>query len=194
MTGALLGRVQLSGRGGSVRDAAANASGDISLVTPSGEIREAFAELTGINVTRGLGLLLSEDQGKIDIRCGVASFRVTNGIAQARSIVIDTETMLIRGDGTVSLRNETLDLRIQGEPKEARLIRVAAPITLQGRLRSPEIGIEAGPIAGQGGLAAVLASLVAPIAAVLPFVDPGLAEDANCAALLAGRPEPPREG
>lgn len=194
ITGALLGRVQLSGRGGSVRDAAANANGDISLVIPSGEIREAFAELTGINVTRGLGLLLGEDQSKIDIRCGVASFRVSNGIAQARSIVVDTETMLIRGDGTVSLRNETLDLRIQGEPKEARLIRVAAPITLQGRLRSPEIGIEAGSVAGQGGLAAVLASLVAPIAAVLPFVDPGLAEDANCAALLAGRAEAPREG
>lgn len=194
MIGTLLGRVQLSGRGGSVRDAAANVNGDISLVVPSGEIREAFAELTGINVTRGLGLLLSEDQSKIDIRCGVASFRVDNGIAQARSIVVDTETMLIRGEGAVSLRNETLDLRIEGEPKEVRLISISAPITVQGRLRSPEIGVEAGPIAGQGGLAAILGSLVAPIAAVLPFVDPGLAEDANCSALLVGRAEPPREG
>lgn len=194
ISGAVLGRVQLTGRGASVRDAAANASGEISLVSPSGEIREAFAELTGINVTRGLGLLLSEDQGKIDIRCGVASFRVNNGIAQARSIVIDTETVLIRGEGTISLRNETLDLRLQGEPKEIRLIRVAAPITLQGRLRSPEIGVETEAVAAQGGIAALLGSLVAPIAAVLPFVDPGLAEDANCAALLAGRAQPQREG
>lgn len=194
INGSLLGRVQLTGRGASVRDAAANASGEISLVAPSGEIREAFAELTGINVTRGLGLLLSEDQGKIDIRCGVASFRVNNGIAQARTIVIDTETVLIRGEGTISLRNETLDLRLQGEPKEARLIRVAAPITLQGRLRSPEVGIDAEAVAGQGGIAALLGSLVAPIAAVLPFIDPGLAEDANCAALLAGRSGTSREG
>jgi hypothetical protein len=29
---------------------------------------------------------------------------------------------------------------------------------------------------------------------VLPFVDAGLAEDAYCAALLAGRQEHPREG
>jgi hypothetical protein len=28
--------------------------------------------LTGINVVRGLGLLLAHDQSKIDVRCGVA--------------------------------------------------------------------------------------------------------------------------
>lgn len=194
LSGTLVGRAHLTGVGASVRQAAATARGDVVLVTPSGEVREALAELTGINVVRGLGLLLSEDQGKIDIRCGVASFRVDNGIARARSIVLDTETMLIHGEGTVSLRDETLDLRIQGEPKEARILRVAAPITLQGRLRSPEVGIEAGPIAGQGGLAAALGSLVSPIAAILPFVDFGLADDANCRQLLTGRAQPPREG
>jgi len=194
LTGALLGRAQLSGSGASVRQAAANASGDISLVSPSGEVREAFAELTGINVTRGLGLLLTEDQSKIAVRCAVASFNVSRGVARARSIVIDTETVLIRGEGTISLRDETADLRIEGEPKEARLISMSAPITLSGRLRSPRVGVEAGEAAGQTGIAALLGSLVAPLAAVLPFVDAGLAEDANCAALLAGREQPQREG
>jgi uncharacterized protein involved in outer membrane biogenesis len=194
VVGALVGRARLSGRGLSVRDAAANANGELTLVTPSGEIREAFAELTGINVTRGLGLLLTGDQSKIDIRCGVASFRVTNGIARSRSILFDTETMLIRGSGTVSLRNETLDLEIQGEPKEARLLSISAPISIEGRWRSPEVGVEVEDALDQGGLAAVLASLVAPIAAVLPFVDAGLADDANCAALLAGNDGANRAG
>jgi uncharacterized protein involved in outer membrane biogenesis len=194
LSGALVGRVQLTGHGASVRRAAASANGQITLVTPSGEVREAFAELTGINVTRGLGLLLTEDQSTIAIRCGVASFRVSNGIASSRTMIVDTDTMLIRGDGAINLRDETLDIDIQGEPKEPRLIRIAAPISIEGRLRSPEIGVEAGEAAGQGGLAALLGSLVAPLAAVLPFVDAGLAEDANCAALLAGRQEQPREG
>lgn len=194
LTGQLLGRVQLTGSGASVREAAANANGNITLVSPRGEIREAFAELTGINVTRGLGLLLTNDDSRSNVRCGVASFRVSNGIANARTIVFDTEDVLIRGEGSVSLRDETFDLRIQGHPKEARLVRVAAPITVQGRWRSPQIGVDASDIAGQGGIAAALASFVAPIAGLLPFVDLGLAEDANCAALLAGRPEAPREG
>jgi len=61
-------------------------------------------------------------------------------------------------------------------------------------LRAPQVGVETEAIAAQGGLAALLGSLVAPIAAILPFVDPGLADDANCAALLAGRAEPQRQG
>lgn len=194
LTGSLHGRVRLSGVGASVREAAANANGTVTLVTPDGEVREAFAELTGINVTRGLGLLLTGDQDRVGVRCGVASFRVERGMAHAQTIVFDTENVLIRGEGTVSLRDETLDLRIQGEPKEARLISIDAPITVQGRWRSPEIGVEASDAAGQGGIAAALATFVAPIAALLPFVDLGLAEDANCAALLAGRGEQPREG
>ena len=194
LAGRLMGRVRLAGSGASVRDAAANANGTISLVTPDGEVREAFAELTGINVTRGLGLLLSGDRSTIPIHCGVASFDVRNGIAHSRTIVFDTETMLIRGSGSVSLRDETLDLSIEGQPKEARLISVSAPISVEGRWRSPEIGVDAGEALGQGGVATALASLVAPIAAVLPFIDIGLAEDANCAALLAGRREPAREG
>jgi hypothetical protein len=31
----------------------------------------------------------------------------------------------------------------------------------------------------------VLGALLTPLAALLPFVDPGLAKDANCASLLA---------
>jgi hypothetical protein len=194
LTGALAGRAQLTGYGRSVRDVAANADGRVTLATPHGEVREAFAELTGINVTRGLGLLLAEDQSKIDIRCAVASFRMQNGIARVERMVIDTETMLIGGRGAVNMRDETLDLEIEGEPKEPRLVRVQAPITLEGRLRSPRVGVEAEDALDQG-IAALLAAIAAPLATILPFIDPGLAEDVNCAALLAGRRDAPqREG
>lgn len=194
LTGSLTGRVRLSGYGASVRDAAANANGEITLVTPRGEVREALAELTGINVTRGLGLLLSGDDSTIGVRCGVASFRVRDGVARARSIVFDTDTVRIRGRGDVSLRDETLDLRIEGDPKEARLISISAPITVRGRWRDPDLGVDADSALGQGGIAAALGALVAPLAAILPFVDAGLTEDANCAALMAGRETSSRQG
>ncbi|MES1199417.1 MAG: AsmA family protein, partial [Pseudomonadota bacterium] len=183
--GSLVARIRLQGRGASVREAAANANGAASVVVPSGEVREAFAELTGINVTRGLGLLLTKNRDRIGIRCGVADFQVRNGVMNTNSLVFDTDTMLITGSGTVSLRDERMNLRIRGQPKEPRLIRIAAPIAVRGHLRAPSIGLAGGRAAAQTGVAAALATLLAPLAGVLPFVDAGLADDANCAALFA---------
>jgi hypothetical protein len=45
--------------------------------------------------------------------------------------------------------------------------------------------VEAGPAIAQGGLAVGLATVLSPLVAILPFVDPGLGKDANCGALLA---------
>src|SRR5690606_24300600 len=111
------------------------------LVVPQGRIRAAFAELLGINVTAGLGKLLSGDTGTSEIRCAVADFTVRSGVARARTFVIDTTPVLAQGSGTIDLGAETMNLRIDGETKEARLIRLWAPITIQGPLTAPRIGV-----------------------------------------------------
>ncbi|MDZ4777564.1 MAG: AsmA family protein [Alphaproteobacteria bacterium] len=185
IVGGLEARAQLRGRGLSVREVAANANGRATFIVPSGEIRSAFAELLGVNVTRGLGLLLTKDQGTTPVRCAVADFRAERGILRAQTFVIDTGVTLAHGTGTVSLRDETIDLRLKGEPKEPRLIRLMAPIKLGGWLGDPELGVDLSRAARQTGAAAAIGAVFAPLAAVLPFVSAGLAEDANCAALIA---------
>jgi uncharacterized protein involved in outer membrane biogenesis len=185
VTGSALGRARLEGPGASIHDFAAGSKGTISLVVPQGRMRAAFAELLGINATAGLGRLLSGDTGTSEIRCAVADFTVSGGVATARTFVIDTTPVLARGSGTINLGAETMNLRIDGETKEPRLIRLWSPITVEGPLTGPAIGIEGGQVAGQVGLAAALGALINPLAALLPFVDPGLAEDANCGALIS---------
>lgn len=184
LTGSLVGRVKLSGAGNSVHQAAANANGEVLIVAPGGEIREAFAELMGINVTKGLGLLLAKDQSKADLRCAVAHFDAKNGVLTANQIVFDTEPVLGTGKGTINLGTEKIDFRIAGHAKEPRLIRVIAPITVKGAIKSPKIGVEAGTAVAQGGIAALLTTLT-PLAVILPFVDLGLAKDAACGSLIA---------
>lgn len=191
LTGGLVGRVKLSGPGASVREAAANADGEAMLVVPGGEVREAFAELLGVNVVKGLGLLLSKDQSKTDVRCAVAHFQARDGVLRSDRIIFDTEPVLGVGEGTIDLRTERMSLRIAGKPKEARLIRLMAPVTVNGPIVQPKIGVEPGKAIAQGGVAAALGALVTPIAAILPFIDLGLAKDAACGALIA---EAGREG
>lgn len=185
VTGRALGRARLEGAGSSIHDFAANSKGTISLVVPQGQMRSAFAELLGINASAGLGKLLSGDTGTSDIRCAVADFTVSGGKATARTFVIDTTPVLARGTGTIDLGAETLNLRIDGETKRPRLIRLWSPILVTGPLTAPNVGIDKGAVAGQAGLGVLLGALINPLAALLPFVDPGLAKDANCGSLIS---------
>ncbi|MDP3174812.1 MAG: AsmA family protein [Phenylobacterium sp.] len=185
VTGALVARIKLHGAGASVHRAAAAADGEVLVVAPGGEIRQVFAELLGINVTKALGLLLSDSQQTTPIRCAVADFKVKAGVLDARNIVFDTGTVLGSGSGQINLGSETLSFRLEGKAKQPRLIRVMAPITFSGPITKPKVGVETGKAITQGGVAAALGALVNPLAAILPFIDPGLAKDAACGALIA---------
>jgi uncharacterized protein involved in outer membrane biogenesis len=148
-------------------------------------MRAAFAELLGINASAGLLKLLSGDQSESQIRCAVADFNVSGGTATARTFVIDTDVVLAQGKGSINLGAETMNLRIEGESKKPRLLRLWAPITVSGPLTAPKVGVDVGSVVSQGGLAGLLGAVVAPVTALFAFVDPGLAEDADCGRLIA---------
>jgi uncharacterized protein involved in outer membrane biogenesis len=185
LEGVLRGRIRLDGQGASVREFAADADGGITLIVPHGEINQAIAELTGIDVARGLGIYLKDKNEQTGLRCGVADFKVRDGTVAAQSVVFDTDSVLITGRGKVDLAHEALDLKLQGSPKKFTLMRLRTPIEINGTLASPAFGVDAGKLATQGGAAVALGALLTPLASVLAFVDPGLQHDANCSALLA---------
>ena len=185
VTGRALGRAKLEGPGASVSDFAGSSKGQVSLVVPQGQIRAAFAELLGINATAGLGKLLGGDTSSSELRCAVADFSVSGGTATARTFVIDTTPVVAQGSGTIDLGSETMNLRIDGDTKNARLVHLWSDITIAGPLSRPKVGIETGKVVAQAGLGVVLGALVSPLAAILPFIDPGGADDANCGALVA---------
>jgi uncharacterized protein involved in outer membrane biogenesis len=182
--GILQARAVIKGRGDSVHNLMADADGSFAAVIPHGDIRSAFAELTGIDLS-GLGLLLTKDQKRAPIRCGVARFEVMDGTAQAQSIVLDTQNVLITGGGNINLGSEQLDLTIHGQPKKFHLVRVRAPVDIKGRLTKPSFQADKGELLKQGGVAAALGTLLTPVAAMLAFIDPGLAKDQDCSQLLA---------
>jgi hypothetical protein len=190
LSGKLAGRVKVHGTGGSIHKFAAGADGGVSLIVPGGEVNQALAELTGINVTRGLGLLLTKNDAKTAIRCGVLDFQAQKGTLEAKTVFVDTTDVLITGRGDIDLNTEALNLSLRGEPKKLRFTRVRAPITLKGTLEHPSVGIDAGKLAEQGAVATALGALLTPFAAVIAFVDPGLAKNKDCAASVAQAGEP----
>lgn len=182
--GLFAARAKLHGNGASILKTAQTASGTVAAIVPHGKMRAAFAELTGINVLNGVGLLLSGDKSDTEMRCAVADFSASNGVLTTRQLMLDTDPVLITGKGTAAMDGHDVNFTIQGHPKKFRLLHVNAPITITGPIDNPKIGIDAGKALPQGALGAALA-FVSPLAALLPFVDPGLAHDASCGAALA---------
>jgi hypothetical protein len=182
--GGLFAHAALTGIGGSVRAAAATANGNFTVAMPGGQIRKALAELMGIDAANGIFLLITKDHGQTPIRCAVANFRAQNGVLGVQSMIVDTGVVQARGAGAINLRNETMNLALYGKNKKFRFIRIAAPITIKGSLASPKFGVDIAKAAPQAGIAVALGALVSPLAAVLPFIGPPLAKDADCAGLI----------
>ncbi len=183
--GVIQARAKLRGYGDSVHKAASTADGTVTFVVPRGRMRQAFAELLGVNASKGLLLLLSKDERETPVRCGIADFQARDGVLSARTLMVDTGVVLVKGQGTINLESESLNLRLEGDSKKPRLLRLFLPITLQGKLLAPKPGVDAGAVVAQGGIAAALGSLLNPLAAILPFVELGEADDADCGAVLA---------
>ena len=162
--GSLAVKIDLTGRGKSLHDAAASADGTLVASLPGGMVRDSLAELAGIDL-RGLGLLLAKDKKEVPVRCGIANFQAHNGTLTAKNLVLDTAPVLIAGEGIVHLETETLDLILRGYPKHVRFFQLRSPIVIRGTLKSPSIGIQAHD-------------------SKMVLIDPGKAKDADCESLL----------
>ena len=155
--------LKIAGRGASVHQVAAAAEGGASLVLPKGTMRASLAELIGLDL-RGLGLALEKNKTDTNVRCAVADFQAHAGIFTVQRLVLDTDPVRIEGEGSIRMDTETLDLLLRGEPKSMRVLRLKAPLKVQGTLAHPSVGIE------QGDRKLVL-------------VDRGHGKDEDCAAL-----------
>jgi uncharacterized protein involved in outer membrane biogenesis len=123
----------------------------------------------------------------LKIDCNVIDLGVEKGVARPKIFVLDTRDSVVWVDGTVSLQNEALDLRAIVSPKDFSPLTLRTPIHVKGTFSSPSVSLEKGKVGAKVGAAALL-SLLNPLAAVIPFIDPGAKEEAKreaaqCAAL-----------
>jgi hypothetical protein len=181
--GAIEARIELKGQGRSLHQFAATADGTVSMVAPGGTLRSALADLIGANPVHGLGLLLSKDQSQTGVRCGVASFTAQHGVLRAQTLLLDTDTVLISGEGEIRLDSESFDITLHGEPKRRHLMRLHTPVLVGGTFEHPSIGIGGGSGAAQATKALAIGVVRTPLE-ILGFVDSELAGNADCNALL----------
>jgi AsmA family protein len=185
--GVLKGRLNLTGYGNDVRESLGSANGRIAVILPQGDFWIRNAELLELDigdfVEAALGDKLKEPAR---IRCGLIAFTVKDGIGRADPIFIDTRKNVIRGGGTISFKDESLDLAVEADAKNPSLFSGQSPIGVGGWFAAPTVNPISGELAGRAVAGGVLGALISPLAVLIAFIDLGDEEDTNCAPVLAG--------
>lgn len=187
-SGRIDGRIKLAGTGDTVRESLGTSNGDIRLTMGKGHISTLAMELVGLDAMEALGFLISGDK-RAEIRCMLTDMRVENGVATPRIALLDTSDSNVTIDGPISLKDETLKLRVLGYPKDPSLLSLRSPITVGGYLSQPSLGLDPVAVGARAAGAIALGVVLTPLASILAFIEPGLEKDSDCTALLKAQPK-----
>ena len=176
--GRIGGQVAITGTGNSIARMLGSADGDISLGMGRGQISNLLMELAGIDIYESLKFLIGKDH-KVPIRCAFGDFGVKDGLMTSRALAFDTTDTIIIGEGTVNLRDETLDLLLKPRPKDRSILALRSPLVVGGTFKDPSFRPDFKRLGLRGAFAVALGS-IAPPAALLATIELGGGEDSNC--------------
>jgi uncharacterized protein involved in outer membrane biogenesis len=186
-----------AGEGNSVAGIMARLNGKLVAILEKGKIDNKYVDVAGGELGTVLGSIVfptAKSKPYTNLNCMVMGFNVAGGKAKSNVILLNTENMVVLGDGKVNLGTEELDLVMHPSPKKGitkeatggmaslSLGELSKPFKLTGTLANPRVGIdEVGAITTLaktvGGYA-----LLGPLgAAAGALTSPEAGEEAGCA-------------
>lgn len=172
------GRMAVTGTGNSVARMLATSNGEIDVGMGHGQVSNLLVELAGLDIAESLKFLIGKDR-KVPIRCAFGDFAVKDGVMSTRALAFDTTDTIIVGEGTISLREETLALRLRPRPKDRSLLALRSPLLVGGTFKDPSFRPDFARVGLRGAIALALGS-IAPPAALLATLELGPGEDSGC--------------
>ena len=178
------GLIELTGRGDSVAQMLGALERQDRLLHGRRQDQQFMMELVAMDVWGVAKVKLQGDE-PVDIRCAIADFGVKDGVMNTNAFVFDTAMVNVEGGGTINLKNEQMDLKLNPRPKDSSVaslnsaaLRRAVPSASPSSL--PDV-----KRLGAKGVGAVLMGIINPLLAVLPLVKEGKGKDSPCNQLMA---------
>ena len=172
------GNIALSGSGNSIAKMLGSSNGDAAIGMGRGQVSNLLMEYAGLDIAEALKFLVRGDR-EIPIRCAFGDFAVKDGVMTARALAFDTTDTIIVGEGTISLKDETLQLKLRPRPKDRSLLVFRSPLIVEGTFKNPKFHPDYARVGLRGAIALVLGS-IAPPAALLATLELGPGEDSGC--------------
>jgi AsmA family protein len=178
------GRIVLAGTGESFRELMATASGNTFFAMSGGEISELLVRLAGLDVARALGVAITGDK-PIPVRCALLNLQGQNGQMGVQTLVFDTASSVISGEGNIDLRDEKVNIVVLPVPKDFSPLSLRSYIRVTGAFKN--ISVFPDPIkTGTDSLFQKLFNVLTML--VLTPLQPrdlGQGKDVDCDALIA---------
>ena len=182
--GEMNGDADIRGTGNSVAALLGNGNGNLKLLMNDGLVSRNLMEILGLNVGNFIiGQIFGDDE--VRVNCAAANIDLVNGVARPQIFAFDTENAVINVTGTASMASEQMDLTIDPESKGIRIITLRSPLYVRGSFKEPQAGVKAGPLIARGAVAAALATLVTPAAALLALISPSEGDANQCRTILS---------
>lgn len=107
-TGKLGINVNLKGKGASEHAIASSLNGNVSIVLENETITREELEIVFLNP---LGWVFSQgiSENKIQISCGLVNYKIRQGIAKSKVLLVDGPKILIKGNQEINLGSETIN-------------------------------------------------------------------------------------
>jgi uncharacterized protein involved in outer membrane biogenesis len=168
------GRLQFWVEGISIADFFNSADGGLLLIMTGGRLDVLLVEVAGLDLTETVASLLGDVQS-VPIDCAYLDVSSKDGIAEIETAVVDTPDTIFLADGTLNFRQETLDLVLEPHPKDFSLFSLRTSLHAEGPMTSPNVA--PGEELMARALATAALAAAAPVAALIPLIEPGTGED-----------------
>lgn len=135
-TGTVDAKIDLKGRGNSVRAIMAGLNGSLRLVTQGGKVESGLLNVLSADIMSALPFV--DSKGDKSIRCGVVDFNIRQGQAAAKALIFETSGLSMIGKGGINFADETIDLKVDPRAKKISLLQLAmVPLNVGGTLANP---------------------------------------------------------
>jgi hypothetical protein len=146
-SGSLAARLDLHSRGASTRALASHLEGEVILSAGKGTIAVDHAGLLTRDLSRAVREAVARHPARVEqMNCLIGDFELRAGVARARTLVLDTRSVTVVGEGSIDLGAETVQLRLLPRPRQAGPVSTAATVQVTGPLTRPSVEIETGSL------------------------------------------------
>jgi uncharacterized protein involved in outer membrane biogenesis len=181
--GTLGGRAQITSSGRSLAELLARGDGSVTLSMAGGNVSALLIDVAGLRLGNAIFSALGLPN-RTRIECFVADLGLQRGVLNSRTVLLDTEDVLITGTGNVSLAQERLDVQLHTDSKSITIAALPTSINITGSFADPSVAPDFTELGIRGGIAAALGFVAVPLA-ILPTIQFGIGDDPRCRNLAA---------